>query len=140
MGFIGLVKVEISRFWFVRWSRGWCVTWLYGWGPVVLRHHSDKFAKSPSPHYQCFSQVSETVCRQNLRCFYSVNMLQHWVGGRGLICFCKVDHCRISGKLSRNWLGLNNLCEVLEVPMRRFTNGLTILRAKAALFCKACIA
>ena len=31
-----------------------------------------------------------------LRCCYSSNMLKHWVGGRGMIYFCKVDHFRIS--------------------------------------------
>ena len=44
---------------------------------------------------------------------YSANILQHWVGGRGLIYFCKVDHSRIFINFSRNWLGLNNLCEIL---------------------------
>ena len=33
--------------------------------------------------------------------------------GRALIYFCKVDHSRISINFSRNWLGLNNLCEIL---------------------------
>ena len=40
---------------------------------------------------------------------YSSNMLQHWVGGKVLIYFCKVDHSRIFINFSRNWLGLNNL-------------------------------
>ena len=31
-----------------------------------------------------------------LRCCYSSNMLKRWVGGRGMIYFCKVDHFRIS--------------------------------------------
>ena len=46
-------------------------------------------------------------------CRYSASILQHWVGGRGLIYFCKVDHSRIFINFSRNWLGLNNLCEIL---------------------------
>ena len=37
--------------------------------------------QSPSPHYQCCLQVSETVSWHKLRCCYSANILQHWVGG-----------------------------------------------------------
>ena len=67
----------------------------------------------PSPHYQCCLQVFGTVCCCKLwRCFSS-NILQHWVGGRGLVYFCKVDHSRISKKFFRNWLGLDNSCEIL---------------------------
>ena len=51
--------------------------------------------QSPSPHYQCRLQVSEAVSWHKLWCCYSANILQHWVGGRSLICFCKVDHSRI---------------------------------------------
>ena len=79
-----------------------------------LYNTSHKFwDQSPSPHYQCCLQVSETVSWHKLRCCYSANILQHWVGGRGLIYFCKVDHSRIFMNFSRNWLGLNNLCEIL---------------------------
>ena len=39
--------------------------------------------------------------------------------GRGLIYFCKVDHSRISINFSRNWLGLNNLCEILSKNLRK---------------------
>ena len=70
----------------------------------------------PSPHYQCCLQVSETVSWHKLWFFFPVNMLQHWVGGRDLICFCKVDHSRISINISRNGLGLNNLCAILQDP------------------------
>ena len=51
--------------------------------------------QSSSPHCQCCLQVSETVSWHKLRSCYSPNMLQHWVGGRGLIYFCKLDHSRI---------------------------------------------
>ena len=78
--------------------------------------------QSPSPHYQCCLQVSETVSWYKLRCFYSSNMLQHWVGGRGLVYFCKVSHSRISRNFSRNLLGLNNLCEVLSQNLRNLVN------------------
>ena len=72
---------------------------------------SHKFLdQSPSPHYQCCLQVlSIWVSWHKLQSCYSSNMLQHWVGGRGLIYFCKVDHSRIFAIFSRNWLGLNNL-------------------------------
>ena len=36
------------------------------------------------------------------------------IGGRGLTYFCKVNHSRISGSLSRNWFGLYNLCAILQ--------------------------
>ena len=54
-------------------------------------------------------QVSETVSWQKFRFCYSYNMLQHWLGERGLIYFWKVDHYRISRNFSRNWLGLINV-------------------------------
>ena len=80
--------------------------------------------QSPSPHYQCCLQVSETVSWHKFRCRYSANILQHWVGGRGLIYFCKVDHSRIFLNFSRNWLGLNNLCEILWIALLiTYTSG-----------------
>ena len=72
---------------------------------IFLNNASRKFwDQSPSPHYQCCLQVSETVSWQKIRCCYSSNMLQHWVRGRGLIYFYRVDHLRISTNFSRNWL------------------------------------
>ena len=47
--------------------------------------------QSPSPKKSDL-QVSETVSLHRLWCCYSANILQHWVGSRGLICFCKVEH------------------------------------------------
>ena len=44
-------------------------------------------------------------------------VLAIFVGGRGLIYLCKVDHSRIFIHFSRNWLGLNNLCEILQVQI-----------------------
>ena len=70
--------------------------------------------QSPSPHYQCCLEVSETVFWHKLPCYYSANNLKHWVGGRDLIYFCKMEHCRISRDFSRNWVGLNNLCEIVS--------------------------
>ena len=82
---------------------------------IFLGNTLHKFLdQSSSPHYQCCFQVSETVSWQKLRCRYSANILQHWVGGRGLIYFCKVGHSRIFINFSRNWLGLNSLCEILQ--------------------------
>ena len=69
---------------------------------------------NPLPHlYQSCLLVSETISCHKLRCCYSANILQNWVGGRGLIYFWKVDHSRISRNISRNWLGLNNLFEIV---------------------------
>ena len=68
-----------------------------------LNNTSHKFwDQSPSLHYQCCLQVSETVSWHKFRYCYSANILQHWIGGRGLIYFCKVDHSRISRNFSRN--------------------------------------
>ena len=67
-----------------------------------LDNTSHKFwDQSPSPHYQCCLQVSETVSWHQFRCCYSANILQHWVGRKGLIYFCKVYHFRISRNFSR---------------------------------------
>ena len=71
--------------------------------------------QSPSPHYQCCLQVSETVSWHKLRCCCSSNILQHWVKGSCLIYFCKGDHSRVFINFSRIWLGLDNLCEILCV-------------------------
>ena len=89
---------------------------------IFLDNTSHKFwDQSPSPHYQCCLQVSETVSWHKLRCRYSAIILQHWVGGRGLIYFCKEDHSRISINFSRNWLVVNNLCEILSQNLRKLS-------------------
>ena len=44
---------------------------------------------NPPPPDHCCLQVSETVSWHKLRCCYSTNMLQHWVGGRGMIISAK---------------------------------------------------
>ena len=75
--------------------------------------------QSPSSHFQYCLQVSETVTWHRLWCCYSANILQDWVEWRGLIYFCKVNHYRISRIFSRNWLGLNNLCEILSQNLRK---------------------
>ena len=36
-------------------------------------------------YYQCCLQISESAFRHRLRRCYSANILQYWVGGRGLI-------------------------------------------------------
>ena len=66
--------------------------------------------------------IINVVCkylRQFLDTSYSANMRQDWVGGRGLIFFCNVDHSRISRKSSRNLLVLNNLCEILSKNLKK---------------------
>ena len=60
-------------------------------------------------------EVSETISWPKLWCFYSFIMLQHWVGGRGLIYFHKVNHSRTSINFSRNLLDLNNLRKILYI-------------------------
>ena len=81
---------------------------------IFLDNTSLKFwIQSLSPHYQCCLQISGTVSSHKLWCCYSVNRMQHWVGARGLIYFCRIDHSRISINFSRNWLRLNNLCKIL---------------------------
>ena len=86
---------------------------------TISYNTSHKFwDQSPFPHYQSCLQVSETVPWHKVQCCYSVNILQHLVGGWWLIYFCKVDHSRISRNFSRNWVGLNNLCEILSQNLR----------------------
>ena len=77
--------------------------------------HMNSETNPPSPYYQCCLQVSETFSWHKLRCCCSANILQHWVGGRGLIYFCKVDQSKIPRNFSRNLVSLNNLCEILQV-------------------------
>ena len=79
---------------------------------ITISHIQDQ---SPSPYHQCCLQVSDKVSWHKLRCWHSANMLQHWVGRRVLIYFCKANHCRISINFSRNRLCLNNLCEILQL-------------------------
>ena len=40
-------------------------------------------------------------------------------GGNGRVYFCKVDYSRISWNFSRNWFGLSDLCEILQVLIQR---------------------
>ena len=73
---------------------------------------SHKFCDQfPSLHYQCYFQVSETVSWHKLWCSYTSNILQHWVRGKDLIYFCKVDRSRSFINVSRNSLGLVTKCE-----------------------------
>ena len=85
--------------------------------------HINSEANSIPP--QCCLQVSETIFWHKLRCCYSVNMLHYWVGERSLIYFCKVDDFRISRSFSRNLLGRNNLCEILQY-FNQLTEDFTI--------------
>ena len=97
-----------------------CVVNVYVFAYVIVNHNtSHKFwDQSPSPYYQTSLQVFETVSWHKIWCCYSSNMRQHWEGWRDLIYFCKVDHSRILRDYSRNWLGLNNLCEMLWQVVR----------------------
>ena len=79
---------------------------------VATISHISSETNPPPPLLMLFA-ISGTVSWHKLRSCYSSNMLQHWVGGKDLIYFYKVDHSRISINFSWNWLGLNNLCEIL---------------------------
>ena len=89
------------------------------WNLAPTVPHINSETNPPTPNYQCCLEVSETVSWHKPRSCYSSSMLQHWVGGRGLIYFCKVDHSRIFINFSRNWLGLNDLCEILSQNVRK---------------------
>ena len=39
---------------------------------------------------------------------------------RGQIYFCKVNHSKIFRNFSRNWVGLNNLCDILQVDYKNW--------------------
>ena len=70
---------------------------------IFLDNTSHKFwDQTPSSRYQCCLQVSETVSWHKLQSCHSSNMLQHWVGGRGLTYFCKVDYSRFFMNFSRS--------------------------------------
>ena len=74
-----------------------------------------------SPLYQCCLLLSETVSQIKLWCCYSSSLLQHWVrgegeGGGGPDLFLQSKPFQNSRNFSRNWLGLNNLCEILWLP------------------------
>ena len=87
---------------------------------------SNKFwDQSHSSHYQYCLKICETISWHKLWCSHSSNILQYWVGWRDLIYICKMDHSRISVNFSRNWVGLNNLCEILWVL--KSTESFTIL-------------
>ena len=43
LGSIGLVKVEIKRFWFFTWPRNQCVMWFCRWCPFILSYYPAKF-------------------------------------------------------------------------------------------------
>ena len=51
---------------------------------LIFNNTSYEFS---SPHDQCHLQVSGTVSWHKLRCCYSDNMLQRWVGGEGANLF-----------------------------------------------------
>ena len=80
--------------------------------PFATYNNSHKFwDQSPPPTINVGCKFW-TNSWHKLQCCYSSNILQHWVWGRALIYFCNVDYSRISIYSSRNWLGLNNLCEI----------------------------
>ena len=86
----------------------------------IFLNTSHKFwDQPPTPNYHCCLQVSEIVSWWKLRCSLSFNILQYLVGGRGLIYFYKVENSRIFINFSRNFLGLNNVCEKLSQKLRR---------------------
>ena len=88
---------QSSRIVSLNWKNGRFFQSPFYFSFTFLDNTSHKFwDQSPFPHYQCCLQVSETGSWHKLRCCYSSNMLQHWVGRRWQIYFCKVGHSRIS--------------------------------------------
>ena len=77
---------------FFDWNKNGCLWWIK-WSYNTSHKFWDK---SLIPHYHCCLQISETGSWHKLRCCYSSNMLQHWVGRRWQIYFYKVGHSRIS--------------------------------------------
>ena len=77
----------------------------------------DSFLAEASVLQRCqytttFSSIWDSFLAQAsvlLLCQYTATLSR----GRGLIYFYIVDYSRISRNFSRNWLGLNNLCEIL---------------------------
>ena len=81
---------------------------------IFLDNHAHKFlGQSPSSRHQYWGSFLA-----KLRRCYSSNILQHWVRVSGLIYFCKMVHSRISRYFFRNWVNLNNLCEILSQNLR----------------------
>ena len=111
-------NIKNSEFKLKKSARFFQTPFYFSW--IFLDNTSHKFwDQSPSPHYQCCLQISETVSWHKLRCCYPANILQHWVGGRSLIYFCKVEHSRISRNFSSNWVDLNNLIGILSQNLRK---------------------
>ena len=88
--------------------------WKFGLFEYKLTAPHKFWDQSPCHHYQYCLQVSVAVWWHKFRCCYFSLMLQYWVWGRCLIFFYKVDNSRISINFSKNWLGLNNLCEIFQ--------------------------
>ena len=78
----------------------------YFWSVFSL--NAGKYGPAITPYLDTFHVVQASV---SLLCQYAATLSM----GRGLIYFCKVDHSRIFIIFSRNWLGLNNLCEISRI-------------------------
>ena len=105
--------LHASKFQVYSQCRIWVINGKINMGVKIPPTHktSHKFwDQSPSP--------SLSMSLAGIACCYSANILQHWLGLRGLIYFRKVDHSRISRYFSRNWVGLNNLCEILQIRLK----------------------
>ena len=74
--------------------------------------HTNSETNPPPPWSLLFASVWDSFLAQA-----TVLLLYQYAAtlsrGKGHDYFCKVDHSRISINFSRNWLGLNNLCEIL---------------------------
>ena len=78
----------------------------YFWSVFSL--NAGKYGPAITPYLDTFHVVQASV---SLICQYAATLSMK----RGLIYFCKAGYSRIFINFSRNWLGLNNLCEISRI-------------------------
>ena len=82
---------------------------------------------------RCFVlQVSEIVSWHKPQCCYSFNMMQHEVGARGLIYFCKVDHSR-TAEYPQIFPGID-LVSIIYVRYCRYITKMNIYLGEPSLY------
>ena len=117
-----IFKIMLQFFWRSKWSRSNPVSHKIIWHIPNIKKSEFKIKKchvfsnllsffiyffrqylwdqSPSLHYQCCLQVSETFSWDKLRRCYPANILHHQVGMKCLVYFCRVVYSRISRSFS----------------------------------------
>ena len=76
--------------------------------------HINSETNPPLLLIRCFARIWDSFLAQALA-FPLWQYATTLIRGRGLIFLCKVDHSKISRNFFRNWIGLNNLCEILQI-------------------------